>query len=170
MIRFLLFSFFLHLAIYFITLNGSSPSLPAEIIDIQISQIEKKESRSVRLIVQKSKSNSNSLAVQADSGQSALSQDSKSQYLSAVHELVKKQQTYPNLSKKMKEQGEVKIQLTLNASGELQSVELVQRSPFQRLNDAAINAATRAAPFQPFPQGIQAASWKIVVPIKFTLN
>jgi TonB family protein len=90
-------------------------------------------------------------------------------YLVSVRDQVARQQTYPAPSRAFREQGTVKIRITLNRSGSVIKIELMEESPYKRLNDAAMKAATRAAPFGPFPDEVKFETWKITLPIRFTL-
>lgn len=170
MSRFFLFSFALHLVLFVMTLNFKSTDFSNDVVEIEISkftpQIVKSVSPKRELLPSVPTESTNTQ--EAASGK--ITGDAQAQYLSQIHELVRRQQTYPPLSKQLKEQGLVRLQLTIASSGSLQKVELLEASPFKRLNDAAMKAVTRAAPFQPFPLEMTSAFWKITIPVKFTLN
>lgn len=91
-------------------------------------------------------------------------------YLSELRNQIAEQQTYPLPSKALGEEGSVKVRLTLRRDGALIKIEVFDPSPFARLNDAAIKAASRAAPFKPFPSEVSFELWQITLPIRFTLS
>ncbi|MFN8845461.1 MAG: TonB family protein [Bdellovibrionales bacterium] len=102
-----------------------------------------------------------------DVGLSQLSE--KEKYLVLLRNKINKIQTYPRQSKIFKEEGLVKIRMTINRNGDLMKLELVESSSFTRLNEAAMKAALEAAPFAKFPEEVDYQNWRIVVPIRFVL-
>lgn len=95
--------------------------------------------------------------------------NSKERYLAGLRDQIARHQIYPQASRSFQEEGMVKIRLTLDRSGSLLKVELVESSGHKRLNDAAIRAAAKAAPYSTFPEDISFQTWKILVPVRFTL-
>lgn len=90
-------------------------------------------------------------------------------YLADIRDQIARQQTYPVPSRSFREEGIVRIRLTLNRSGSVIKIELLEASPYKRLNDAAMSAATKASPFKPFPDEVKFETWKITLPVRFTL-
>jgi TonB family protein len=91
-------------------------------------------------------------------------------YLAEVREQVSKKQIYPPQSKLFREQGTVRICLTLDRSGSIVKVEMIEASPFKRINEAALKAVTSVAQFRPFPDEVGFNTWKISLPIRFSLT
>jgi TonB family protein len=94
----------------------------------------------------------------------------KERYLAEIRRKIAIRQNYPRLSRVLNEQGSVKLLLTIQRNGSLTKVELVRGTPFERLNTAAMTAATEAGPFKEFPAEVKYASWRITLPIHFSLN
>lgn len=90
-------------------------------------------------------------------------------YLAEIRDQIARQQTYPASSRAFREEGTVKVRLTLNRSGSVVKIELIESSPYKRLNDAAMRAATKASPFKPFPDEAKFETWKITLPVRFIL-
>jgi protein TonB len=90
-------------------------------------------------------------------------------YLAEIRDQIARQQTYPAPSRSFREEGTVRIRLTLNRSGSVVKIELMEASPYKRLNDAAMRAATKASPFRPFPDEVKFETWKVTLPVRFTL-
>jgi protein TonB len=90
-------------------------------------------------------------------------------YLAEIRDQIARQQTYPAPSRSFREEGTVRIRLTLNRSGSVVKIELMEASPYKRLNDAAMRAATKASPFRPFPDEVKFETWKITLPVRFVL-
>ena len=77
--------------------------------------------------------------------------------------------SYPRLSKRMGEQGEVRLKVQVGATGDVLMVELVKSSGFERLDEAAL-AAVKNWKFKPAKQGDDPVSSWVEVPVKFILE
>jgi protein TonB len=97
-------------------------------------------------------------------------QNSHEAYLAHLRHLIAHQQVYPVVSRRMGEEGVVVVRLTLNRAGQLTHMELAEPSPFRRLNEAAMHAASSAGPFGVFPDDVTFQTWQITIPIRFTLQ
>lgn len=76
---------------------------------------------------------------------------------------------YPNLSKRMGEEGRVLLRVLVSASGKAESVELEKSSGYERLDNAAIDVVKKWS-FIPAKKGKEVLSAYVLVPVKFTLN
>lgn len=76
---------------------------------------------------------------------------------------------YPRISKRMGEQGEVRLRVQVGSSGDVLSIELARSSGFERLDEAAI-MAVKGWKFKPAMQGDQAVSSWVEIPVKFVLE
>jgi protein TonB len=76
---------------------------------------------------------------------------------------------YPRLSKRMGEQGEVRLKVQVSTTGDVLMVELVKSSGFERLDEAAL-AAVKNWKFKPAKQGDEPVSSWVEVPVKFILE
>ncbi|NJM10299.1 MAG: TonB family protein [Bdellovibrionaceae bacterium] len=94
----------------------------------------------------------------------------KERYLAEIREQIAKRQSYPRSSRVFGEQGTVKLLLTIQRNGSLTKVEIIERSAFERLNTAAMTAATKAAPFRAFPNEVPFDLWRIALPVQFVLS
>lgn len=77
---------------------------------------------------------------------------------------------YPNRAVQKNQQGTVRIGLVVDRSGELLSVTATQESDYRLLNQAALKAVRKAAPFPNLPEGIKADSFELNLPITFRLQ
>lgn len=77
---------------------------------------------------------------------------------------------YPRTARLRRQEGAPHIALTLDRSGRLLELRLVQPSGHSALDDAALGMAQRAAPFPPpqLPQGSDRVTF--IVPIRFNLE
>lgn len=67
-------------------------------------------------------------------------------------------------------QGTVVVRFTVSASGQLLSREVTKSSGSSKLDEAAIAALERAAPFPPFPKGVVNDQLAVSVPFRFLVR
>lgn len=76
---------------------------------------------------------------------------------------------YPSISRRMGEEGEVRLRVHVDAAGNAQRVEIERSSGFARLDQAALDTVKRWR-FVPARQGDQPVAAWVIVPIQFTLR
>lgn len=76
---------------------------------------------------------------------------------------------YPSLSRRMGEEGEVRLRVQVDAAGNAQQVELQTSSGFPRLDQSALDTVRRWR-FVPARQGDQPVPASVIVPIQFSLR
>ena len=76
---------------------------------------------------------------------------------------------YPSVSRRMGEEGEVQLRVSVDASGNVQQIELHKSSGFSRLDQSALDTVKRWR-FVPARQGNQPVSSSVIVPIQFSLR
>lgn len=76
---------------------------------------------------------------------------------------------YPRLSKKLREQGTVRLRVEVSASGLAASVAVSQSSGYPRLDEAAV-AAVKRWKFIAAKQGNQPVAAQVIVPLVFALE
>lgn len=77
--------------------------------------------------------------------------------------------SYPRLSKRMGEQGEVRLRVLVAADGRVASVQLSRGSGFERLDEAALESVKQWR-FKPATRGAEAIETWVEVPVKFVLE
>jgi len=77
---------------------------------------------------------------------------------------------YPNRAADKNQQGTVRIGVTINRSGKLVSAITTQESKYRLLNQAALKAVKKAAPFPELPEEMKADSFEVNLPITFRLQ
>jgi TonB family protein len=107
--------------------------------------------------------------IESDLGAGA-PKNEEERYLAEIRHKIAGQQSYPRSSRALGEQGTVRLRLTIQRNGSLTKVELVRGTAYERLNTAAMAAVTAAGPFKPFPVDVQYASWRIALPVHFSLQ
>jgi TonB family protein len=78
--------------------------------------------------------------------------------------------SYPNRAAENNQQGTVRIAVIINRSGELLDTVTTQESKYRLLNQAALKAVKKAAPFPELPAEIKSDSFELNLPITFRLK
>lgn len=91
-------------------------------------------------------------------------------YLYEIKKLLERRKRYPMLAKKMGQTGKVTMRFTLAQDGSLLTSEVLEKAPYDTLNQAAHDLVKGIHGMKPFPQEIQKTSWVITVPIEYVLN
>ncbi|KHD87617.1 MAG: siderophore-mediated iron transport protein [Bdellovibrio sp. ArHS] len=91
-------------------------------------------------------------------------------YLYEIKKLLERRKRYPAMAKKMGQTGIVTMRFTLAADGSLLASEVIEKSPYESLNQAAHELVRSINGVKPFPQEIQKTSWSFTVPIEYVLN
>lgn len=76
---------------------------------------------------------------------------------------------YPSISRRMGEEGEVRLRVLVDPGGNAQRVEIERSSGYPRLDQAALDTVKRWR-FVPARQGDQPVAAWVIVPIQFTLR
>lgn len=113
--------------------------------------------------------NADSQAQKATSGGKGKKSDggsgASSKYPGQVQVRVSRASRYPSAAKGSK--GEAHVTFTVAANGGVSSLKLSRSSGNSALDDAALAAVERAAPFPPIPEDAGRSSWTFTVPVAF---
>lgn len=96
--------------------------------------------------------------------------DAEAAYKTRIRQAVNEHKHYPNLARRLHEEGRVVVAFTLDRSGALLAVSIKQSSGSERLDEAAMQAVRDAAPFPPFPEGSPRQHWDFSLPLRFALD
>ncbi|MBU4500818.1 MAG: energy transducer TonB, partial [Gammaproteobacteria bacterium] len=77
---------------------------------------------------------------------------------------------YPALSRRLGEEGTVRLSILVNADGSVARLELVKSSGHPRLDQSAMNTVQSSWKFEPARQGDTPIAGWVTVPIQFTLR
>lgn len=91
-------------------------------------------------------------------------------YASKLREEINKNKTYPTISKKLKEQGNVIVSFRVLKSGEFINIRLLSSSNKERLDKAALNALYDTKEFESFDKEINKEFLDFNLPLEFKLN
>jgi protein TonB len=92
-------------------------------------------------------------------------------YAGTLHRRINSRKEYPVQARRQRQTGTVKVRFILSRQGLLAGEPLLEtRSPHERLNESALQAVRRAAPFPAFPSGIQDSEMTFLIEISFSLR
>ena len=91
-------------------------------------------------------------------------------YIGQIQRLIENAKRYPEVSRKAGREGKVKVQFTIFRNGKVGNIKLVTRTPYPKLNQEAMDAVERAAPFSGFPDSLGKKSVSVILPFRFELR
>ena len=91
-------------------------------------------------------------------------------YLGQIQRIIEGAKEYPEASRRAGRQGKVKVQFTIFRNGNVDNIKLLTRTPYPNLNQEAIDAVERSAPFLSFPDSLTQKSVKVILPFRFELQ
>lgn len=102
--------------------------------------------------------------------QQPLAQQAMPPYASILLDWLGRHRDYPRAARLRRQEGMPRIGITLDNSGRILALTLVESSGFALLDEAALGMARRAAPFPPpqLPRGTDRATF--IVPVQFALQ
>lgn len=77
---------------------------------------------------------------------------------------------YPKRALKLNQQGTVLLEVIIDRKGSLLSSKVIQSSGYSSLDDAAISAVEKTAPFPELPSGIDGAQIEFTLPFTFQIS
>ena len=93
----------------------------------------------------------------------------ENEYLQKLKAHIEKYKFYPKRAKRLRQQGSVKVSFVLNKNGQINSVKIIKKCPFKRLNKATIELFDKMTHFQPIPKELNKTSWELKVPITYNI-
>ena len=91
-------------------------------------------------------------------------------YLGQIQRIIEGAKEYPEASRRAGRQGKVKVQFTIFRNGDVRNIKLLTRTPYPNLNQEAIDAVERSAPFSGFPDSLTQKSVQVILPFRFELQ
>lgn len=91
-------------------------------------------------------------------------------YAADVFKKIYSQVSYPKRAQELQQAGTVRLSVVIDAVGNVISVASIEPTRFLLLNNAALAAVKKAAPFAPLPDGLDLAELELAVPITFSLD
>jgi periplasmic protein TonB len=93
-----------------------------------------------------------------------------SQYGNTLGRAIAKHKSYPKIAQMRGWQGDVILDLKLDGSGNIISVNIKENSGYESLDNQAIEMARKAAPYPMPPEALRGRSFNLSVPVSFKLE
>lgn len=94
----------------------------------------------------------------------------RQRYVSDVMRQTLQSMRYPRRAEQRRQEGTIRLAVTLSRSGELRDVQIVEESPHSLLNREAMASVERASPFSEIPQGVGEDTFSFAIPMTFRLR
>jgi len=94
----------------------------------------------------------------------------KATYLARLRAAIARYKFYPRLSRRRGEEGRVLVELLIDVDGGFREMRVDQSSGNRRLDDAALKTLQRLGHADPLPSELGEKSWRISVPMVFSLR
>jgi TonB family protein len=91
-------------------------------------------------------------------------------YLGQIQRIIEHAKEYPEASRRAGREGKITVQFTIFRNGNVDNIKLLTRTPYPNLNQEAIDAVERSAPFSGFPDSLTQKSVKVILPFRFELR
>lgn len=95
--------------------------------------------------------------------------DIKTEYISKIAWTLNQKKEYPDLARRMRQQGKLKVRFILERDGRILNAEVIEQSNYESLNQAAKKLLTEIKSFEPFPQEVTDQQWAVTVPIEYIM-
>ncbi|NEX11603.1 MAG: hypothetical protein C1942_02730 [Prosthecochloris sp.] len=89
-------------------------------------------------------------------------------FLSKIRSRIEHQKYYPRMAKRLSHEGVVHLKLVIAANGSIAELKLLMSSGYSSLDNAALEAVKKAAPF-PDPQGYDRKDIALTIPLSYSL-
>jgi protein TonB len=94
----------------------------------------------------------------------------RERYLYELRVLIEGRRTYPSVSRRLGESGEVRVGFELHRDGSIRDVAITAPSPHPRLNEAALALVQGLGAYRPFVAEIRADKIHVEIPVAYRLN
>lgn len=99
-----------------------------------------------------------------------VSTDLKEIYLSALRARIEQRKQYPMQAKRLGQSGVVEVSFTVTQRGHIIRPRVTRASPFQRLNDSALEVVANLGTFDPLPAEFGQEELEVTLPIRYSLT
>ncbi|CAM3486988.1 energy transducer TonB [Arcobacter aquimarinus] len=133
-------------------------------------KIKEKQEKSSKIEEQKQSSQNNQINLTENPKDDLEEQKFIDEYGRKLREEISKNKIYPNISKKLKEQGIVIINFKVAKSGLFFDIKLESSSNKNRLDEAAINTIIETKKYKPFDENIKKEFIEYNLPLEYKIN
>ncbi|WP_288130959.1 energy transducer TonB [Microbulbifer sp.] len=97
-------------------------------------------------------------------------QSTVEQYASILNNHTMKNIRYPARAERKRREGNVILRITIDKSGQVKDIEVVEESNYSSLNREALRSVERSNPYPAIPANLGIDSYSFTIPIRFKLN
>lgn len=90
-------------------------------------------------------------------------------YQAELRSLIDKNKSYPTMSRRLGQTGTVVVGFTLMNDGRILNPRIEKASPYERLNDSALEAVKKVNHFKPFPTEMKEEKLEVSVPLNYKI-
>jgi len=94
----------------------------------------------------------------------------KNKYLLDLKQKLEDMKKYPRMAKRMEQEGIVIVNFSISKEGNLNDIEISKKCKYSLLNKEAKKTVAKLGKYKKIPGELKITSWKIEVPIKFSIN
>lgn len=91
-------------------------------------------------------------------------------YLSKVRAKIEQNKVYPKVAKRLNQTGKVHISFDILKNGKIENIRIIEKSKFERLDQASIEVLTKIVSFEAIPSELNKTVWNISIPINYQMN
>jgi protein TonB len=153
--------------------NSSAQSSSVDNAKLTAQKAEQAKAEAAKLAAQKAAAAAAAAPANDDDDKPALTAQSllaRQFYVSDQLKKIYGNVRYPKKALERNQSGGVRIAIVINRQGNIVSSSIVQASEVDSLNDAALEAVTKSAPFAPLPDAITGSTFEFTAPLRFTLQ
>jgi len=96
-------------------------------------------------------------------------QDAVARYAEQLAALLNSKKRFPDMARRLGQQGRVVVQFKLARDGRVLSAEILTPAPFESLNTAARSLIDEIKGLKPFHDEVRALTWTFTVPIEYRM-
>lgn len=153
--------------------SSSSQSSSSESAKLAAQKAEQAKAEAAKLAAQKAATPAPAAAANDDDEKPALTAQNllaRQFYVSDNLKRIYASVRYPKKALERGQTGSVRVAVTINRQGNIVSASVVQASEVESLNEAALEAVNKVAPYPAIPDAITGSTFEFTAPIKFVLQ
>ncbi len=106
---------------------------------------------------------------QSNPNQARLAESAQEIYIAEVIRHLNSQKRYPEIARKLRQQGRVILEFRLSKDGSVLEAKIKEPSTYQLLNESAESIVKNLKNLRPFPEEVQRTTWLFTVPVDYQL-
>lgn len=134
----------------------AAPALPREVAPATVAESERSPQVS-------------DMEISEEGGGTAIALSERDRYIAEIVRYLNGRKRYPQLALRLRQQGTIVVKFRLDRNGRVLEADLVQKTPFETLNQSAKNLIQEIQGLRPFPDSVKDQTWLFTVPIEYRM-